>query len=695
MMRRTLIFLLLLLFALLLVSCGGESVPTTVPSPAASTTAEPVTTTAATTVTTTEPRADLAIPYAELADYTLVVKNGHEGSEELSAYLLSEIGKRAGCAPTASDRVLGSTERQIAVISPELIGMSPLRYHNYDILYRDNTVYILAGSEEAEEAAITAFLSLFHGGALNVPGNGRSYSHPYEYSEILLNGWELWEYALFAEGDARPYMEELRDAVLEKSGILLSLTDTPQEACISLTVSTDRAGLTTVITADEGRITICGSEKNGMYYGVRAFLDLMKASAVNGSVDMKIENEMRLSSIPHAAPSAAAFYDENGELDINGDGKIHIAFIGGSLTENNKVWCPPVVDYFKQRFPNKTVTYTNAAIGATNSTMGAVRFAHDVLSREVPDIVFVEYAVNDAGFATESDYSLKYNGVYVESIIRQCLSHEHRPAVVLLNFPRGFTPEDTLCRNWKNGVALKERIAAHYGVATVNVFDYMQGLYATQKAENNALTYADFLLQYYSTSDYVHPQAAGYAAFGDAILAALDANFEDFLTNRQDAEIYLSDYRREILTTWELLPMDAFEVTIEGDGVLHTQTPGYPGSDPNHIPPNSFTYPRFVDGVWQIEDGAKFTITLETNANVIGIYGIHSPEGMAVDVRNADTRTYIKTVDTRENHTRPLLEIFHASDYNEWYYYTLTPSSDTTGRSVFRMGYFIVGYYPD
>lgn len=506
---------------------------------------------------------------------------------------------------------------------------------------------------------------------------------------------ELSAYTLTADEESRPYMEWLCEALAEECELSLTLAEEATSPSISLSLSSEGEEMVTELERTEGGIILHVSGKNGMYYGVRAFLDLVKDGMAQGRITMNKDGNTKIGNTPYAAPSAAAFYNENGELDRNGDGKIHIVFIGGSLTQDNKVWCPPVVEYFKKQFPNKTVTYTNAAIGATDSTMGAVRFTHDVLSREVPDIVFVEYAVNDYGYINESPSALKKNGVYVESIIQQCLSHEHRPAVVLLNFPRGFEPGDNLCKNWEGGVALKERIAAHYGVATVNVFEYMKGLYAKQKAENEALTYADFLLQYYSPSDYVHPQAAGYAAFGDAILAALEANFEDFLTNRQDADIYLSDYRREILTTWELIPMDAFEVTIEGDGTLHTESPGIPSSDPAHIPSGSFVYPRFVDGVWQIADGARFTITLETSANVIGIYGLFSPEGMAVDVRNADTRAYIKTVDTRENHTRPLLEIFHVSDYNEWYYYTLTPTSDTDGRSVFRMGFFIIGYYPD
>ena len=522
-----------------------------------------------------------------------------------------------------------------------------------------------------------------------------SYSHDYEIAEILLNGEDLTGYVLTGEGDALPYLELLQETLLERSGIFLPIESEPLVKAISFAVTAGLDGAKTTLTADDAGLTISANGKNAMYFGLCAFLDFIEASTQDGRATMTVDNTVTLSNAAYAAPSAGAFYNADGELDRNGDGKIHIVFIGGSLTQSNQVWCPPVVEYFKSQFPNKTVTYTNAGIGATDSTMGAIRFARDVLSGEEPDLVFIEYAVNDAGFIRESDYTLKKNGVYIESMIRQCLAHENRPAVALLYFPRGFEPDSEAWKNWEGGVALKERIAENYGIKSVNVLEYVKALYETQKAANPALTYGDFLLQYYNASDMVHPTAVGYGVFRDAILAALEADFEGFLTNRQDADFCLADYRREILTKWELIPLDEYNVTVTGNVIRYEETPSYKSDDPRYIPDGSFDYPRFTDGILQVEDGSSFTISFDARANVIGIYGLHSPAGMTVDIYNDDTGAKLGSISIKENHTRPLLVTLTQDAARRLNTYKIVPSgSNTAADTVFRMGYIVLGTYP-
>lgn len=656
-------------------------------------TTAPATTTAPTT--TTPPPTDLVIPYGDLGAYTLVMTDDSEEGDEAALNFVDAVARRTGVT-LAMSSVIGSDDgKQIVVADATEVGLMRLRYHDYMLYYSETSVYLLVGSAEAREQALAYLLTLFASGRLTVPEAGYTYSHTYEIGEITLNGEDLSSYELLATEASRPYLEELQAYILEKSGYLLPLTEETLAKTISLTVTAGEGSMQTTVTVDGQGITLSGNGKNAMHYSVCAFLDFMETSTEEGRIAMTVEERLTLSNKSYAAPSAGAFYAEDGTLDRDGDGEIHIVFIGGSLTQNNQVWCPPVVEYFREQFPNKTVTYTNAAIGATDSTMGAIRFRHDVLDKVSPDIVFVEYAVNDAGYTRESDYMLKKNGVYVESIIRQCLAHENQPAVVLLNFPRGFEPGSDAWRNWEGGVDLKERIAANYGVKTVNVLDYVTALYDTQKATNPSLTYSDFLLQYYNAADMVHPTSVGYAVFRDAILAALAADFEGFLTNRTDADLYLSDYRREILTKWELIPLAGPDIRLEGNIVRYEALPSYKSDDPRHIPSGSLDYPRFTDGILQVEDGSSFTITVDARANVIGIYGLHSPAGMSVDIYNDDTGAKLGTVNTKENHTRPLLVTLTQDTPRRLNTYRIVPSgSNTAAETVFRMGYLVIGTYP-
>lgn len=78
------------------------------------------------------------------------------------------------------------------------------------------------------------------------------------------------------------------------------------------------------------------------------------------------------------------------------DGKaVKIAYFGGSITEQNG-WRPQSLNYFRSLYPNNKIDQIHAAIGGTGSELGAFRLQQDVLQYK-PDLVFVEFAVNDSG----------------------------------------------------------------------------------------------------------------------------------------------------------------------------------------------------------------------------------------------------------------------------------------------------------
>lgn len=83
----------------------------------------------------------------------------------------------------------------------------------------------------------------------------------------------------------------------------------------------------------------------------------------------------------------------------NSADSIRIAYLGGSITAQNG-WRVYSLDWFKQRFPKATFTEINAAIGGTGSDFGVFRLKDHVLKFN-PDLVFVEFAVNDDGMPSE------------------------------------------------------------------------------------------------------------------------------------------------------------------------------------------------------------------------------------------------------------------------------------------------------
>ncbi|MGN1421885.1 MAG: SGNH/GDSL hydrolase family protein [Oscillospiraceae bacterium] len=112
-------------------------------------------------------------------------------------------------------------------------------------------------------------------------------------------------------------------------------------------------------------------------------------------------------------------------------GEITVAYIGGSITygmtvapaEPEKCWAYRSTEWLRGQFPEATVNYVNAGISGTPSILGNARLERDVLAYD-PDIVFVEFAVNDG---KSSEYQTAY-----DSLVRTLLTQEKDIAVVLL-----------------------------------------------------------------------------------------------------------------------------------------------------------------------------------------------------------------------------------------------------------------------
>ena len=173
---------------------------------------------------------------------------------------------------------------------------------------------------------------------------------------------------------------------------------------------------------------------------------------------------------------------------------VNIVYIGGSITEGDGLetcYANRSYNYFKDTFgkgKGDNVHYFNSGISGTPSTLGSLRFENDVLSHE-PDIVFIEFAVNDGD---DEDMKAAY-----EAMIRDALEYESKPAIILLfaRMEAGWTSQ-----------AWKKEIGAHYGVSMISYADGITYLF-----DNNAMQWSEF------SGDYTHPHAEGNAVVADFI----------------------------------------------------------------------------------------------------------------------------------------------------------------------------------
>ena len=115
---------------------------------------------------------------------------------------------------------------------------------------------------------------------------------------------------------------------------------------------------------------------------------------------------------------------------------VTIAYIGGSITQGAGAKPIATLSYayrsyeaFKNRFgagDGSNVHFIKAGVGGTPSELGLTRYEDDVLRQGTvePDVVVIEFAVNDAGDET--------NGVCYESLALMAMEGPGNPAVVLL-----------------------------------------------------------------------------------------------------------------------------------------------------------------------------------------------------------------------------------------------------------------------
>ena len=190
---------------------------------------------------------------------------------------------------------------------------------------------------------------------------------------------------------------------------------------------------------------------------------------------------------------------------------VTIVWFGGSITagagasDGEKTSYRALVgNWFQTAFPKSAVTNVNAAIGGTGSDLGAFRAQRDVLSHH-PDLVFVEFAVND-GSTPEAmiDRSM-------EGIVRQIRRSDPRTDICFVyTFVEGQLPEFAAGRLTR-AVQRDEVVAAHYGIPSVNM-----AVPAARQLLDGRLTKEAF------SKDGVHPKDVGYQIYADALVGFLE-----------------------------------------------------------------------------------------------------------------------------------------------------------------------------
>ncbi|MGH9756024.1 MAG: GDSL-type esterase/lipase family protein [Blastocatellia bacterium] len=175
--------------------------------------------------------------------------------------------------------------------------------------------------------------------------------------------------------------------------------------------------------------------------------------------------QTRTPALPGARRQArrniGAFFDK-----LRAGAPVTIAYLGGSITAGAGASSPEktsfralVTEWFRKHYPKSEITELNAAINNTGASGGSLyaslRARRDVVAYK-PDLVFVEFAVNDTN---EGEIAIQKA---IEGLLRQLLIVAQPPEVVML-----------YATSSKRGVRAEwhDTIAAHYQVPSINLQD--------------------------------------------------------------------------------------------------------------------------------------------------------------------------------------------------------------------------------
>ena len=175
--------------------------------------------------------------------------------------------------------------------------------------------------------------------------------------------------------------------------------------------------------------------------------------------------------------------------------EITVAYIGGSITEGYTVepeecWAYLTHQWLCEKYPETKINYVNAGLSGTNSTLGLIRSDRDVIAPYGdPDIVFIEFAVNDA------DDNLSLEGY--ESLVRKMLDLDSHPAVALI-FMRtdsGYTAQER-----------QRKVGELYGLPMISITDMLGKAF-----EEGYMTWADY------SDDGAHPNPEGCKLIAECV----------------------------------------------------------------------------------------------------------------------------------------------------------------------------------
>jgi lysophospholipase L1-like esterase len=145
---------------------------------------------------------------------------------------------------------------------------------------------------------------------------------------------------------------------------------------------------------------------------------------------------------------------------VKGGESVRVAYLGGSITAAPG-WRIQSREWLQTQFPDATVNEIHAAIGGTGSDLGVFRLQRDALQHD-PDLLFVEFAVNDGGAAPERIHRS------MEGIIRQTWAANPATDICFVYTLTQPMLPDLKAGKMPRAASAMEDLADHYSIPSIH-----------------------------------------------------------------------------------------------------------------------------------------------------------------------------------------------------------------------------------
>ncbi|WRQ48407.1 SGNH/GDSL hydrolase family protein [Roseiconus lacunae] len=139
---------------------------------------------------------------------------------------------------------------------------------------------------------------------------------------------------------------------------------------------------------------------------------------------------------------------------------VRVAYLGGSITAAPG-WRIQSRQWLQEQYPDATFNEIHAAIGGTGSDLGVFRLQRDVLQHH-PDLLFVEFAVNDGGAPPERIHQA------MEGIVRQTWKFDPSIDICFVYTLTEAMLPDLQSGKMPRAASAMEKLADRYGIPSIH-----------------------------------------------------------------------------------------------------------------------------------------------------------------------------------------------------------------------------------